>query len=50
MNPKPTLVAQLIAEFPGTFVLIVFGTGVVAMVVLFPSSHPGETIHGATQT
>jgi glycerol uptake facilitator protein len=46
MNPKPTLVAQLIAEFLGTFVLIVFGTGVVAMVVLFPSGHPGETIHG----
>jgi glycerol uptake facilitator protein len=46
MNAKPTLVAQLIAEFLGKFVLIVFGTGVVAMVVLFPSSHPGETIHG----
>jgi glycerol uptake facilitator protein len=46
MNPKPTLMAELIAEFLGTFVLILFGTGVVAMVVLFPSSNPGETIHG----
>jgi glycerol uptake facilitator protein len=46
MNPKPSLMAELIAEFLGTFVLILFGTGVVAMVVLFPSSNPGETIHG----
>jgi len=46
MNPKPTLVAELIAEFLGTFVLILFGVGVVAMVVLFPTSNPGETIHG----
>src|SRR5438045_2264489 len=46
MNPKPTLMAELIAEFLGTLVLILFGTGVVAMVVLFPTSNPGETIHG----
>src|SRR5277367_5678579 len=46
MNPKPTLLAELIAEFLGTFVLMLFGIGVVAMVVLFPSNHPGETIHG----
>jgi glycerol uptake facilitator protein len=46
MNLKPTLRAELIAEFLGTFVLMLFGIGVVAMVVLFPSSHPGETIHG----
>lgn len=38
--------AELLAEFLGTFVLILFGTGVVAMVVLFPSKNPGETIHG----
>jgi glycerol uptake facilitator protein len=43
---KPSLLAQLIAEFVGTFVLIAFGIGVVAMVVLFPSSTAGETIHG----
>ncbi len=42
MNKKPTLVAELIAEFLGTFVLILFGTGVVAMVVLFPSNSPGR--------
>jgi glycerol uptake facilitator protein len=46
MNPKPTLMAELIAEFLGTFVLILLGIGVVAMVVLFPSRNPGETIHG----
>jgi glycerol uptake facilitator protein len=46
MSPKPTLTAELLAEFLGTFVLILFGIGVVAMVVLFPSANPGETIHG----
>jgi glycerol uptake facilitator protein len=46
MNQKPTLMAELIAEFLGTFVLILFGTGVVAMVVLFPANNPGETVHG----
>lgn len=46
MNRKPTLTAELIAEFIGTFVLMLFGTGVVAMVVLFPSKNPGETVHG----
>jgi glycerol uptake facilitator protein len=46
MNSKPTLLAELIAEFLGTFVLILFGTGVVAMVVLFPTKNAGETIHG----
>jgi glycerol uptake facilitator protein len=46
MNSKPTLMAEMVAEFLGTFVLILFGTGVVAMVVLFPSKNAGETIHG----
>src|SRR5271165_5772044 len=46
MNGKPTLAAELFAEFLGTFVLILFGNGVVAMVVLFPSRNAGETIHG----
>jgi len=46
MNPKATLLAELLAEFLGTFVLILLGTGVVAMVVLFPSRNTGETIHG----
>src|SRR5205807_8332840 len=46
MNNKPSLVAELIAEFLGTFVLILFGTGVVAMVVLFPSNAPAALAHG----
>src|SRR5712672_3702825 len=46
MDFKFPLVAELIAEFLGTFVLILLGTGVVAMVVLFPSHTPGEIIHG----
>ncbi len=46
MNARPTLVAELVAEFLGTFVLMLFGTGVVAMVVLFPSAVPGELVHG----
>jgi glycerol uptake facilitator protein len=46
MNSRFPLVAELIAEFLGTFVLILLGTGVVAMVVLFPSLTPGEIIHG----
>src|ERR1700749_4812342 len=46
MKGKPTLAAELVAEFLGTFVLILLGTGVVAMVLLFPSKNPGETVHG----
>jgi glycerol uptake facilitator protein len=46
MNGKPSLRAEMLAEFLGTFVLILFGTGVVAMVVLFPSKSPGEVVHG----
>src|SRR5262249_42168927 len=46
MDKKSTLVAELLAEFLVTFVLILFGTGVVAMVVLFPTSNPAEMIHG----
>jgi glycerol uptake facilitator protein len=46
MSKPPTLVAELIAEFLGTFVLILFGTGVVAMVVLFPANNPAATVHG----
>lgn len=40
------MLAELIAEFLGTFVLILFGGGVVAMVVLFGTDVPGETVHG----
>ena len=46
MNHRPTMGAELIAEFLGTFVLILFGTGVVAMVVLFPSNSAAAIVHG----
>jgi glycerol uptake facilitator protein len=40
------LLAELIAEAFGTFVLVVFGTGVVAMIVLFGRNVPGEIVNG----
>src|SRR6202789_1811813 len=46
MEKKYSLAGELIAEFLGTFVLMLFGTGVVAMVVLFPPSTPGAAVHG----
>lgn len=43
---KPTLTAELAAEFLGTFVLIAFGGGVVAMTQLFGHGQPGEIVNG----
>lgn len=43
---RNSLVAELIAEFLGTLVLILFGTGVVAAVVLFDKSIPGAVVNG----
>jgi glycerol uptake facilitator protein len=43
---KHKLAAELSAEFFGTLVLVLFGNGVVAMVVLFGSGVPGEIVHG----
>ena len=43
---KPNLMAELIAEFFGTLVLILFGNGVVAMVLLFGHGIPGEIVNG----
>ena len=43
---KFSLRAELIAEFLGTMVLIAFGNGVVAMVVLFGHNQPGEIVNG----
>jgi len=40
------LVAELVAETFGTFVLVTFGTGVVAMVTLFGRGTPGEIVNG----
>ena len=41
-----SMMPELIAEFFGTLVLVLFGDGVVAMVVLFGSGAPGEVVHG----
>lgn len=43
---KPSLAGELLAEFLGTFVLILIGTGVVAMTVLFGTRAPGEIVNG----
>ena len=43
---KTTLTSELLAEFLGTLVLILFGNGVVAMVVLFGHGLPGEVVNG----
>lgn len=43
---KSNLGAEIVAEFIGTLVLILFGNGVVAMVVLFGTHTPGEIVHG----
>jgi glycerol uptake facilitator protein len=43
---KPSLASELIAEFLGTLVLIIFGLGVVAMVILFGTGVPGEVVKG----
>lgn len=43
---RPPLVGELLAEFLGTAVLLAFGCGVCAMVVLFGTGVPGEIVHG----
>jgi glycerol uptake facilitator protein len=43
---EPSLTAQLVAEFLGTMLLVTIGNGVVAMVVLFGHSIPGEIVNG----
>lgn len=40
------MLPELVAEFLGTLVLMLFGNGVVAMVVLFGSGVPGEIVKG----
>src|SRR6202021_3945854 len=40
------MLAELAAEFFGTLILILFGNGVVAMVVLFGHGIPGEVVNG----
>jgi glycerol uptake facilitator protein len=46
MDTKQSLAAELSAEFIGTLILILFGNGVVAMVVLFGSGAAGEIVNG----
>src|SRR5262249_39613002 len=46
MEQRTSLMAELSAEFIGTLILILFGNGVVAMVVLFGSGAPGEIVNG----
>jgi len=43
---RTSLAGELVAEFLGTFVLMMFGIGVVAMVVLFGAGVPGEIVKG----
>lgn len=43
---EPSLLPQLIAEFIGTMIIILFGAGVVAMVLLFGTGAPGEVVKG----
>ncbi|MEP7367289.1 MAG: MIP family channel protein [Acidobacteriota bacterium] len=43
---KAGMAGELMAEFLGTMVLIVFGAGVVASVVLFGTGTPGEMVNG----
>ena len=46
MDTKQSLAAELSAEFIGTLILVLFGNGVVAMVVLFGSGAAGEIVNG----
>ena len=43
---RKSLAGELIAEFLGTWVLMMFGTGAVAMVTLFGTGVPGEVVKG----
>src|SRR5262249_27852246 len=43
---KPSLAGELVAEFLGTAVILLFGAGVVAMTVLFGNKMPGEVVNG----
>lgn len=40
------LLAELIAEFIGAMLILLFGAGAVAMVVLFATGEPGEVVNG----
>lgn len=40
------MAGELAAEFIGTMLILLFGAGVVAMVLLFGTGAPGEVVHG----
>ena len=42
----PSLSAQLVAEFIGTMLILVFGAGVCSMTLLFGTGVPGEVVKG----
>lgn len=43
---QPTLMGECVAEFFGTMVILLIGSGVVAMTVLFGTGAPGEVVNG----
>lgn len=43
---RSRLAGQLVAEFIGTMLILLFGAGVCAMVLVFSSGAPGEVVHG----
>lgn len=43
---RGTLAGELAAELIGTMLILLFGAGVCAMVVLFGTGAPGEVVHG----
>lgn len=43
---RNSLWGELAAEFIGTMIILLFGSGVCAMVVLFASGSPGEVVNG----
>jgi len=44
--PPSRLLAEVAAEFFGTMIILLFGAGVVASVVLFSTGSPGEVVNG----
>ncbi|MGB9610340.1 MAG: MIP/aquaporin family protein [Bryobacteraceae bacterium] len=43
---RPSLAAEMLAEFAGTMMILLFGAGVCAMVALFGTGVPGEVVLG----
>jgi glycerol uptake facilitator protein len=43
---RSSLAVEMLAEFLGTMIILLFGAGVCAMVALFGTGAPGELVHG----